>query len=331
VTRIPRGLRVVLWPLSLIYGAGAILKAWLYKRGVFERKRLGRPVISVGNLTVGGTGKTPMVIWLAERLIAKGKRVGVLSRGYRGDTGTSDEIELMKSRLAGHVVFGVGADRYEEGAKLEDAVDVFLLDDGFQHLKLARDLDIVLVDSTRPLRKEFVLPAGRMREPMSALHRAGMVVFTRADQSFLTTRTIQEFPQFAIYPATMTLLGFRRVGANEELKAMASGRAFAFCGVGNPDAFFGDLERWGVTLVGRRVFRDHHRYSSRELARIEKEAKAAGAVVLVTTEKDAKNLPANPFEKIRLEIAVAEMRVPDEGKFLSEVWERARLGTGAAA
>ena len=148
---IPRPLAIALWPLSLVYGSAAKLRAWLYKQGWLKQKRLNRPVISVGNITVGGTGKTPMVIWLAEKLLAEGKHVAILSRGYRGANGTSDEIELMKQRLQGRVQFGVGSDRYAEAQRLDAAgVDVYLLDDGFQHLQLARDADIVLVDSTRP-------------------------------------------------------------------------------------------------------------------------------------------------------------------------------------
>src|SRR5271166_425685 len=137
---LPPLVRLLLWPLSVLYGVGARLRAWLYARRALKQKRLNRPVISVGNLTVGGTGKTPMVIWLAERFLADGKRVGILSRGYKGRAGSSDEIELMKFRLQGRAVFGVGADRYEQGTKLEPNVDLFLLDDGFQHLQLARDL-----------------------------------------------------------------------------------------------------------------------------------------------------------------------------------------------
>src|SRR5580692_652934 len=138
---LPPWLRLLLWPASVIYGDLARLRARLYAQGTLKTKRLNTPVISVGNLTVGGTGKTPMVIWLAERFLAEGKRVGILSRGYKGNGGTSDEIELMRSRLQSRARFGVGADRYSEGRRLEenDEVDVFLLDDGFQHLQLHRD------------------------------------------------------------------------------------------------------------------------------------------------------------------------------------------------
>src|SRR5215475_10217072 len=133
---LPLAIRVLLWPISLLYGVGARFRVFLYEKGVFRKRRLKTPVISVGNLTMGGTGKTPMVIYLAEKFLAEGKRVGILSRGYRGSGGTSDEVEMLRGRLGDRVLFGVGADRHKEGTKIEslDQVDVFLLDDGFQHL-----------------------------------------------------------------------------------------------------------------------------------------------------------------------------------------------------
>src|SRR5262252_1774904 len=130
---LPLPIRILLWPLSMIYGIGTRFRVWLYEKRVFKKGRLKTPVISVGNLTVGGTGKTPMVLYLAEKFLAEGKRVGILSRGYRGVDGTSDEIVMLKQRLGGKVVFGVGADRFKEGSKIEQEspVDLFLLDDGF--------------------------------------------------------------------------------------------------------------------------------------------------------------------------------------------------------
>src|SRR6184192_362214 len=157
----PRPVRILLYPLSILYGGIVRLRMRLYEQGWLKRKRLKGTVISVGNLTVGGTGKTPMVIWLAEKFLAEGKRVAILSRGYRGSNGTSDEVELMKFRLQGRVAFGVGENRFAEGRRLESQqpIDIFLLDDGFQHLQLARDLDLLLVDSSRPLRNQSLLPS----------------------------------------------------------------------------------------------------------------------------------------------------------------------------
>ncbi len=172
-------LRTLLWPLSVLYGAIVRLRVSLYAHGLVKPKRLKGTVISVGNLTVGGTGKTPMVIWLAEKFLGDGKQVAILSRGYRGANGTSDEIELMKFRLQNRVSFGVGKNRFAEGQRLESqqSIDVFLLDDGFQHLQLARDLDILLMDASRPLAGESLLPAGRLREPLAAMSRANLIVF----------------------------------------------------------------------------------------------------------------------------------------------------------
>ncbi len=146
-----RPLRILLWPASKLYGIGVLLRTQLYASGLLKQKRLKATVISVGNLSVGGTGKTPLVIWLAEKLLAQGHRVAILTRGYRGTASSSDEVELMRSRLQNRVVFGVGKDRFAEGQRIESrqAIDVFLLDDGFQHLQLARDLDIVLMDASR--------------------------------------------------------------------------------------------------------------------------------------------------------------------------------------
>jgi tetraacyldisaccharide 4'-kinase len=332
---IPRPLALILWPLSVVYGATATLRAWLYKNGWLKQKRLNRPVISVGNITVGGTGKTPMVIWLAERLLAEGKRVAILSRGYRGSDGTSDEIELMKHRLQGRAMFGVGPDRFTEGRRLEAAgADVFLLDDGFQHLQLARDVDIVLVDSTCPLRHEFLLPAGRLREPRHALNRANAVVFTRTEPSRHLPTEVQKSSQFAAYPATTKLLGFRKHGAHtvqESLHAAATGPFFAFCAIGNPDAFFSDLERWGIRLAGTQVFRDHHRYTSQEIGELERKAQLAGGTALIATEKDAQNIsPAMRFQ-LPLEIAIIAMDIPQEREFLNDLHSRLPAPVGAFA
>ncbi len=332
--KVPRALGIVLWPLSLVYGAAARLRAWMYVNGWLKQERLKGIVISVGNMTVGGTGKTPMVIWLADKFLAEGKSVAVLSRGYRGSGGTSDEIELMKRRLCGRVLFGVGKNRLAEGRRLEaNGVDIFLLDDGFQHLPLARDVDIVLVDSTRPLHEEFVLPAGRLREPHAAIERAHMVVFTRTEPSKSTADAIQKFPQFAIYPSTTKLLGFRRHGGadSESFRTLGHDPVFAFCGIGNPEAFWGDLERWGLKVVGRKAFRDHHLYTQREVQALEKEAELAGAAALVTTEKDAQNLDVKSLPGMPVHIAVIALEIPDEARFLRDLQERLRPRRGVAA
>jgi tetraacyldisaccharide 4'-kinase len=325
VREVPAPLRIVLWPFSLIYRGAVLLRAWLYRKGWLKQRRLNGMVISVGNITVGGTGKTPMVIWLAEKFLAEGKRVAILSRGYRGSEGSSDEVELMKERLQGRALFGVGKDRYEAGRRLESqGVDVFLLDDGFQHLQLARDVDIVLIDATRRFGRQSLLPVGSLREPVSAVNRADLVLFTRTNHAPGTVWAIEQVPQFPVFLAKTKLTGFRSFGTEgTESRSLpdAAGPFFAFCGIGNPDAFFRDLREWKIEIVGRSKFRDHHRYTGADVSKLEQAAQKAGAKAFVTTEKDAQNFGKARFT-LPVYIAVMAMEVPDEEEVLRLIKEK---------
>jgi tetraacyldisaccharide 4'-kinase len=322
---VPPLVRLMLWPLSVLYGAAVQFRVWLYARGILKQNRLSRPVISVGNLTVGGTGKTPMVIWLAERFLAEGKRVGILSRGYKGSAGTSDEIELMKTRLQQRAKFGVGADRFAQGKRLEDSVDVFLLDDGFQHLQLARDVNILLIDSSRPLARQKMLPTGRLREPVSGMERADLLVFTRAETVAGTAAAMEKFEGHPVFSAATRLLGFRGLGAGGDLASQAEiggGPFYAFCGIGNPRAFFQDLKQWNLPLAGQCEFADHHRYDARDAAELQAAAKHSGATALVTTEKDAQNLGGVEFTELPVRVAVIDLVVPKAAALLRLIEER---------
>jgi len=317
---LPPAVRALLWPLSLLYGVVALARVWMYQNGWLKQKRLKATVISVGNLTVGGTGKTPMVIWLAEKFLAAGKRVAVLSRGYRGSNGTSDEIELMKFRLQNRVAFGVGKNRFAEGQRLEarQPVDILLLDDGFQHLQLARDLDILLMDASRPLNGERLLPAGRLREPLSAMGRANVIVLTRTEAAPGALEAIERLSQFPVFAAATRLIGFRRYGAGIQLQPaqeIGGGPFFAFCGLGNPEAFFRDLQAWGLAICGRTVFPDHHRYTARDVLKITQAGRNTGAEAFITTEKDAQNLSGLKFDGAPLYISVIEMALSPEADF----------------
>jgi tetraacyldisaccharide 4'-kinase len=329
-------LRRLLWPLSVLYGAGVRARVWLYANRWFKQKRLKATVISVGNLTVGGTGKTPMVIWLAEKFLADEKRVAILSRGYRGANGTSDEIELMKFRLQGRVSFGVGKNRFAEGRRLESqqSIDVFLLDDGFQHLELARNLDILLMDASRPLAGESLLPAGRLREPVAAMSRANLIIFTRAETASGTLEAIGKLNQYPVFAASTRLLGFRRFGGESTFLGasdIGAGPFFAFCGLGNPDAFFRDLGNWGLAICGQAVFADHHHYKQRDISAVKQAAKRTGANAIVTTEKDAQNLAGLEFGETPLYIAVIDLVVTPEADFRNVLKETLAAAAGAAA
>jgi tetraacyldisaccharide 4'-kinase len=330
---LPPLLRILLWPLSQVYGAYVRGRSALYAGGWLKPRHLAATVISVGNLTVGGTGKTPMVLWLAEKFLTQGKRVAILTRGYKGAHGSSDEIELLKRRLSGKTLFGVGPDRFASGSRLqtENAIDVFLLDDGFQHLQLARDLDIVMLDGSRKLKNEWLLPAGSLREPLAACRRADILVVSRKFE-----RPVIEAGDahtFSIFYAQTRLLGFRRFGSDPDQKYLSeigSGPFLAFCGVGNPGAFFDDLSRWHVPVVEKKVFSDHHKYSSRELEQLQLRSEARGAAGLVTTEKDSGNLPSANL-RFPIWIAVIDLVFTAESELLAAIDRKlaARQGTAA--
>jgi tetraacyldisaccharide 4'-kinase len=325
--------RFALWPLALLYGVAVRIRTGLYAKGWLKQRRLDATVISVGNLTTGGTGKTPMVIWLAEKFIAEGKRVGILSRGYRGTGRTSDEVEIMKQRLRGRALFGVGSNRYLEGCRLEkQGIDIFILDDGFQHRRLARDYDIVLIDSTRPLREEALLPAGSLREPVSAVNRADLVIFTRTNHGPGAVWAMQHLPQFPVFPSKTKLASFRRLGSPDAAISAneASGPFFAFCGVGNPEGFFRDLAEWKIPVVGNTTFRDHYRYTAADVNGMEKSAIQVGAKAFVTTEKDEQNLGDLRFTHPTY-VAVITLEVPDEDEVLQRIKSKLWPERGVAA
>lgn len=293
-------LRWILWPLTLPYGAVVRLKAFLYRKGAPRQRRLDAFVISVGNLTAGGTGKTPMVMWMAQRFVAEGKPCGILTRGYRGEESssgsTSDEVRMMRSRLGDSVAFGVGADRYAQGRQLvARGIRWLILDDGFQHLNLARNVDMVLLDATNPFGGGHLLPAGRLREPRSALARADIIVITRSDRSPALDAIIRRYSAAPIYHAQTRLDSIHSFTDGQIADPTAPDQlpsVFAFCGIGNPSAFVSDLRRWGVPVVGHRFFPDHHRFATGDAEQIVREARAAGAAGVICTEKDLQNLHA---------------------------------------
>jgi tetraacyldisaccharide 4'-kinase len=321
---LPRPLAMVLWPASLLYGLVASARTTLYAKGWLKQKRLKGAVISVGNLSVGGTNKTPMVIWLAEKLTQEGKRVAILSRGYRGTAGSSDEIELMRARLQNRARFGVSKDRYSQGRAIEshEPVDVFLLDDGFQHLQLARDLDIVLMDASRPIGGQLLLPAGPLREKASALTRADIIVFTRTENAPGAAEAIQRMSSLPVFAASTHLQGFRPLGVDVPLVdsvRLGTGPFFAFCGLGNPEAFVRDLKRWGVPVAGQMFFTDHHRYSVDDAKTIVRAAARAGAKALLTTEKDSWNSIDAKFTGLPVFVSVIDLQITGEAALLSAI------------
>lgn len=283
---------------------------------------------------MGGTGKTPMVAWIAQRLIGEGKRVGILTRGYKGERAgdwaenTSDEVGLLKAHLGERATFGVGPNRSANGERLaKQGVEWFVLDDGFQHLQLARDVDIVLIDATNPFGGGNVLPAGRLREPRSALSRADIVVITRSDHAPAVETVIRRYTDAPVFYAQPQLESVRlwQSQHSAEINTQSVNRkVFAFCGIGNPAAFMKNLREWSFEVMGHKFFRDHHRFTQQDAGEIEREAHAAGAEGLICTEKDIFNLGGVKFEEFAVAYCPITMHVKDGEKCWAEVVKRAK-------
>ncbi len=324
--------QTLVWPLTVPYGAATRARTRAYEIGLLRSKRLNARVISVGNLTVGGTGKTPMVLWIAERLVAEGKRAAILTRGYHGAIGpdgpTSDEVSLFKVRLGDRIAIGVGADRYARGSELvAQGIEWFVLDDGFQHLQLARDVDIVLIDAMNPFGGGRLLPSGFMREPKTALSRADVIVITRSSRAPAIEAAVRRETDSPLFYARPWLDSVRLIADDSQVEIGEARRRkwLLFCGIGNPNAIVSDLREWGFQICGPRFFRDHHRYTQSEIGEMAAQALAAGAGGLLCTEKDRFNLPG--MQSIPLEIAYCRISMQlDKGEeFWSEIQTRVAI------
>jgi tetraacyldisaccharide 4'-kinase len=272
-------------------------------------KSLPRPVISVGNITAGGTGKTSFVRLLLELVERKGLKTAVLSKGYKRTTRGLVEVGRTGGTISGYSVCGdepymmanwrTGAsifihdDLYEAGlaAVRRDCPDVFILDDGFQHVRLKRDLDVVLLDATNPFDNGRLLPFGLLREPMSALRRSSLIVLTRCNQSDLvdaTQRIVEDAaPGIPVIKAVHQADSIHSSdGHLFDLAKLGNKSVYVFSGIGNPFSFYITVLECGARIKGARVFPDHHPYSSDDLLKLEEEARRSGADWLLTTEKD---------------------------------------------
>jgi tetraacyldisaccharide 4'-kinase len=284
------GLRLASWP----YGLAVQLRNRLFDQGWKRRLRASAPVVSVGNLTLGGTGKTPCVEYVARHYRRLGLRVALLSRGYGATGGRNDEALVLEENLPG-VPHLQGADRVElaRTAVAEFRSEVLVLDDGFQHRRLARDLDLVLIDATNPWGYGCLFPRGLLREPASSLGRAGVVVLTRCDQASPVERQrLREgikrlAPQSPVVETVHRPMGLVNHGQAADLASLHLHPVAAFCGIGNPDAFRRTLLSLRAVVAAFRVFPDHHRYTRSDVEDLRTWAEAqAKDGLLVTTQKD---------------------------------------------
>ncbi len=289
---IARGALAIVEP---VYTAIVGARNHLFDRELIGISKLPRPVISVGNVTTGGTGKTPVVQWIVRELQAMSHRPAVLMRGYkRADANaSSDEEQLLRDSL-GIPVFA-DPKRFLAGQRAlrsHPEIDVFVLDDGFQHRRLARDLDIVLIDATNPFGYDHVLPRGMLRESMTCLARVDVVILTRTDLA--PPHALDEI-EAAVHSGNSSVpilrsvhrLGdLRGVEVHRSLAELKEKRVWAFCGIGNPEAFENGLRRAGVQLAGSTRFADHYAYEVSDLETLQQSARESGAEILLTTEKD---------------------------------------------
>jgi tetraacyldisaccharide 4'-kinase len=301
-----------------LYEKIADIRNALYDRGVLRSHDLGARTISIGNITAGGTGKTPLVAHVAEILADAGEKVCILTRGYGrkssgrvlvadwenvlvdARTGGDEPVELAR-RLIGKAIVVADANRVSAAAwaKEKFGVTVFLLDDGFQHRRARRDLDIVCVDATNPFGQGGMLPAGTLREPLDNLARADAIVLTRCelagDMREVTSKIEALNPKAKIFRSksvagrTIELAQFLERGSSEvPLDQNAS--VLAFCALGNPEAFFGSMRQAGYGIKSTEKFRDHHYYTQTDIDKLGRRAREMRIEVLATTAKDAVKL-----------------------------------------
>ncbi len=305
--------------LSWIYGVVIRLRLLFYAIGLLSKKRVDCRVISIGNMTVGGTGKTPMTLYLAEQWRKRGAKVGIVSRGYgrkkkeavivvcdgrkvlESAESVGDEPVLMAKRLldiSGGIPIIVASDRYEGCQKLlkDFKVDLILLDDAFQHIRMHRDQNLLLIDAANPFGNTHLLPRGLLREPISEIRRADTIVITRSNIAKNLSDLNDQLETFgrpilkSRFAATEVLA--LSTGASVSLDELKNRPILAFCGIGNPSSFFKQLLDLGAELKETKVFQDHHVYETSDILDLNRCAKEIGVHWLVTTEKDAVKITA---------------------------------------
>jgi tetraacyldisaccharide 4'-kinase len=341
---------IVLAPLGALYGLAIRARLALYRSGALRVQKIDAPVISVGNITTGGTGKTPLVEWLARFVASRNHRPCVLTRGYgRSDTSKrvlvsdgerlladaregGDEPRLLAEKLRGVAAVISDADRVTAARWAIENLrsDLFILDDGFQHLRVARDLNILTVDAMNPWGGNRLLPRGRLREPLRELARADCCVITRAEQAAdidslrdEVVRLSNGRPVFLSRARTTGLKPVASIALDEPCESSQASllplsslpqNVAAFCALGNPQAFFAHLLADGFNLKHTRAFPDHHVYTQSDIEQLEREAQARGAQALLTTAKDGVKLRRLNFQ-LPCHTVEIELEFNDEASF----------------
>ncbi|MHC4619456.1 MAG: tetraacyldisaccharide 4'-kinase [Planctomycetota bacterium] len=317
----PALLRCLLTVASWFYLGCVVLRNLLYSSRWLKTHRVNAVVISIGNITAGGTGKTPLVIWLCNLLRQKGARCAILTRGYKTTQNYIDEPTIIAGNCPDAKLI-INPDRVAAARQAigEFGATVLIMDDGFQHRRLHRDLNIVTIDATSPFGWGKLLPAGLLREPVTALKRAHAAVITRCDQVMDSALTeIEEKlqhinPDMIIARSTHTPVSARGAQNREfGLDEFKNRKVFAFCGIANPDAFLNTLKALGAHVVGSRIYNDHHHYAQNDILHIHHQAGRLRAQLVLSTEKDwvkiAHFLPAEtdiPFAYLAIQLGFVE-------------------------
>ncbi len=283
-----------LWSAQWPYRVGVACKNLAFDFELREPFEVGVPVISVGNLTTGGTGKTPIVAFLANWFRDAGAKVGMLSRGYKSLDASANDEKLVLDQLCPGVPQWLNPDRILSAKRaIVDGCNLLILDDAFQHRRIHRDLDIVLIDATNPWGYGHCLPRGMLREPIANIERASLVLVTRTDQVSAEELTaIRTVLVRHNQIGTVVEISFRpsqllnAAGQTKSLSDLAGQRVFGFCGIGNPESFERTLRQIGSEVVGFESFPDHHHFTADDLVRLGEQAMTAKADLLLTTHKD---------------------------------------------
>ncbi len=327
-----------LYPFSKIYGFAVKTRIFFYRKGVLKVTRLPVPVISVGNITLGGTGKTPFIEYIARYLDGKGKKSAILSRGYAsairqkgGDTAQNacnDEYLVFQENIP-HVPNLLNKDRVAAGLEAirDFQADCLLLDDGFQHLRLARDLDIVIVDALNPFGYDHLTPRGMLREPLEALKRADLIALTHVDQCSqgAVERITDRLRKIAGHVRVVKTVHQpvcleTQQGARLNVRELEGKGIFAFCAIGNPVSLRKSIENLGAKVLGFRAFPDHHAYSLNDLKRLDEESQSLMPDAIITTQKDKVKIKNDaiawnfPLWTLKMEIRILEGCGVLEGK-----------------
>lgn len=338
---VARVMRPLLWLLSRVYGVGRALHRFVYRVGILRSVRLPRPVLSVGNLSAGGVGKTPFVGWLAARLLERGVRPVVLARGYGRAKGAAlnEEGEWLRLQVPGLVVLQ-DPDRARRAREFlaGDDCDLFVLDDGFQHERLVRDLQLVLVDATRPFGHGFLLPRGLLRDPPSALRRADFVLLTRTEQVGAEARAAlieavgRLAPGVPVGQVRLEVGRIRRDGEELPVEWLRGRNAVLCCGVGHPASVERTLTEHGARIVARRFFPDHHRYAAAELRDLESLCDREEAELVVTSKDEIKLQPlSGPASSPRVELLQEVCFAAGEAEFWELLRQRGHVREGSPA